>query len=149
MFVQWYPHCRALFSSTRIWACTGGTRRLLCCLSLLIWDLEVWGASSTWEAASAVKTEPPPKQTIVFLLSFAKSCGVDWGLTTSLIFVPAVKHSLEKVLGGHDGADSVAHWKVKVIISGLKFLKWGFYSVCCWLNKLGSSCKYGSLKKED
>lgn len=109
--------------------------------------LEVWGASPTWEAASAVNTEPSPKHTILFLLSFAKSCGVGWGLTASLTFVPAVKQSLENVFGGHDDADSLAHWKVKkVIISGLKFQRWGLYSVYSWRNKLNSFCKYRSLK---
>lgn len=117
IFFQWSPHCSALISSIQIWVCTGGTWRLPCLLSLLIWDLEVWGISPSWEAGLAAEMEPPSKQimhTLLFLLSFscARSCGVDWGLRAPLTFVPDVKQSLDKFFG-HVGADSVAHWKGK------------------------------------
>lgn len=118
IFFQWSPHCTALISSIRIRVCTGGTWRLPCRLSLLIWDLEVWGTSPSWEAGLVVEMEPPSKQimhTLLFLLPFshARSCGVDWGLTASLTFVPHVKQSLDKFFSGHVCADSVKHWKGK------------------------------------
>lgn len=115
-FFQWSPCCSALMSSVQIGACTGGTWRLPCCLSLLIWDLEVWRTSPSWELGFVLEVEQPSKPikcSLLFLLSFscAKSCGMNWGLMTPLPFVPAVKQSLDKFFGSHAGVDSVACWK--------------------------------------
>lgn len=120
MFVLWYPHCGALISSTPIWACTGGTWRLLCCLSLLIWE---WRSE---ELHPPGKTEPPPKQTMLFLLSFAKSCGVDWGLTTSLLLSLLSSSPLKRFLVVMMMQILSILKSKKVIISGLKFHSWGW-----------------------
>lgn len=90
-------------------------------LSLLIWDLKVWGPSLSWEAKLTVEMDSPTKQiihTLCFLLYFshAKSCEVDWGLTTPLTFVPAAKQSLDKFFGGHVCVDSIANWKGKNLL---------------------------------
>lgn len=90
-------------------------------LSLLIWDLKVWGPSLSWEAKLTVEMDSPTKRiihTLCFLLYFshAKSCEVDWGLTTPLTFVPAAKQSLDKFFGGHVCVDSIAHWKGKNLL---------------------------------
>ena len=152
MFFRWSPCCSTLISCTQIWVCTGGTWRPPRRLSLLIWDLEVWGTSPSWEAGSAVKMEPPSKQimrTLLFLLSFGRAKKL-WGglrINNPINFYPSCQAVSWQILWQSCWCRFCSILKKeKVIIGGLKFHRSDLYLVyCCWAcwpNKLGSLCKY-------